>query len=143
MKVRSDPLEGQPIVRLVVTEARPTLGVAAGEVVGYWCEFCHQSDETLTQIVHRTDCDLAGRHGRDAYDDDHPVFDTDEAGELRADTTITIIEWAETDDSREIHHGEPVAFRCDECANLDKHLFEIAHDAACRLAGQEFGPLVG
>jgi len=28
-----------------------------------------------------------------------------------------------------------LAFRCDECGNVDEHLWEIVHDHACTLAG--------
>ncbi len=141
MDVRPDPLPDQPIIGLVAAESRPELDIHHGETLGWWCEICHQSDETLEQIVHEPGCDLSGRHGRSRYGNNPEPINMQESGEYRSDTLFTVLKWDTTDRGRSIHHDEVVCFRCDECGNLDETLFEIVHDAACRLAGKEFGPL--
>ena len=141
MRVTPEPLKGSAMVALVAMETRPMLDIYEGEVLGYWCAQCAQSDETLEQVIHREDCTLAGRHGRRVYGGSlEGVLDTASAGELRPDTTFTMLRWGVTDEGLRIYNGTAVAYRCDECGNLDEHLFEIVHDVACWLAGREFGP---
>jgi len=142
MDVEHVPLNDSAIYKLRSMEHRPTLDIVEGEILGYWCSNCQQSDETLEQIIHEPGCELSGRHGRRRYNDDHGPHDTRESGELRSDTFFTLLNWGTEDESLRVKHREYVAVRCDECGNLDETLWEIVHDAACNLAGPKFGPLV-
>lgn len=136
MDVRPQPLEESPIVRLVSMESRRDINIFQGDTVGYWCSMCQMADETLDQIVHAKECDLAGKHGRTKYGADLDPMDGQARGELNPKTTFTVLVWGESDRSMGIHNGETLAFRCDECANLDEHIFEILHDEVCELARQ-------
>lgn len=142
MKVTPTTLKNTPVKGLRAIESRPQIGVTRGEILGYWCSECQRSDETFEQILHSQRCLLAGRHGRDVYGDDLGPIDRNPAGELRPDTHWTILRWGTSDPPLNVYDGDIVAFRCDECGALNDHLFEPVHDAACRLAGTEFGPLV-
>lgn len=142
MDIEPVQIDDTVVYGLRALESRYELDIYKGEMLGFWCSECQQSDETLEQIVHSEDCHLAGRHGRQHYGKDLDVIDRNTAGELRTDTFFTILKWGTNDDGLRVKHREYVAVRCDECGNLDEHLWEIVHDAACRLAGPEFGALV-
>jgi len=136
MDVDVEPLPGDiPIEALRAQEPSPQAGIHAGELVGFHCAECGQCDETLRQIVHDPECDLAGEHGRDLYDD-VPVLDEDvHYPELDPEHTVTMFEGTfEGTDGTTKNQGV-VAFRCDECGNADESLFEIIHDEQCSLAG--------
>lgn len=136
MIVEPLPLPDSRVVAMRAASSDPLAGITAGEVLGYYCADCCQCDETLTQIVHGDDCPLAGEHGRAVYGDDLaiPSFDHDSRGELRPDTRFSVLQWSGTLPEYGIVHNDFVGFRCDECANLDEHLFEIVHDEECHLS---------
>jgi hypothetical protein len=132
MKVRREDLDSTQIQRLVVTESHPP-DYYAGEVVGYLCSECRQTDETREQIWHAEDCSLAGEHGRQHYDAIEPAPD-DSSPELRPDTEFIVIESGEMEGRGGLCEGEVLGFVC-TCGNADEDLFEIVHDEACELAG--------
>jgi bacterioferritin-associated ferredoxin len=140
VKVAERELPGQPIEALVATDTDGCAGTHDGEVVGYRCE-CGACDETLMQIIHDPDCELAGEYGRDHYDvGARPIAADRPWPELSRDHRIDIIEAAWTDRTDDVHNGESLAFRCGECGNSDETLVEIRHDEDCSLAGR-FGPM--
>lgn len=53
-----------PITIIRMGETDPSAGLHNGEPVGFRCDECGNSDETLSEIVHDELCSLAGRHGR-------------------------------------------------------------------------------
>lgn len=68
---RTDALQpDHPITIIRYGETNSTAGVHNGEPVGFRCDECGNSDETLSEIVHDTLCSLAGDHGRQLLDDD-------------------------------------------------------------------------
>lgn len=115
-------------------EDRRDVEIVTGDTLGYWCSECKNADETRSQIVHAEDCALAGRHGRSIYGAGLDPIDGSLSGELLPETTFTLLEWGETDRALDIYSGAKIAFRCDECGNLDETLFEILHDEVCTLA---------
>lgn len=127
MMVIREPLAGTRVQRLVV-EAPQESNLHVGEVVGYQCPDCRQCDETLEQIWHDRDCELAGEHGRAHYDEIVPSVPGRPTPELDPAHPITIVQAA---DGRK---NEVLAFRCDGCGNLDEDLFEVIHDSVCALA---------
>jgi len=137
MNVDVEPLPGDlPIETLRATEHCDIAGIHAGEIVGFHCELCGAVDETLRQIIHDEECDLAGEHGRDLYDDlPHLEADVD-LPELDEDHPITMYEAEWSGRNGVVKNGCVIAFRCDECGNSDETLWEIVHDEACDLAGR-------
>lgn len=133
MKVVREDLEGTIVQRLVVTDPEG-LDHHVGECLGYLCGECQQADETLQQIWHEPDCQLAGRHGRQHYSELVPDVPGRPTPEFDPAHPITVLRAGETDDPQGIHNGEVIAFVC-ECGNADEDLFEIVHDEACPLAG--------
>lgn len=133
MKVVREDLDGTQVQRLVVTESHPP-DYHAGEVVGYFCSECRQTDETRDQIWHDEDCSLAGEHGRQQYDGLEPAPD-DGSPEFDPNNEFIVIESAETEGRGGLCEGEVLGFVC-TCGNADEDLFEIIHDEACPLAGQ-------
>ena len=136
MMVHPDPLPDLPIVMLRAESGDPEAGIYAGEILGFCCTECGQADETLVQIVHDDDCDLAGEHGHDVYGEDVPIRNASSGKELEPDKPITMVKWATTDDPKGIHNGAAAAFRCVQCGNTDENIFEIVHDENCDLAGE-------
>uniref|UniRef100_UPI00143D8322 hypothetical protein n=1 Tax=Halorussus halobius TaxID=1710537 RepID=UPI00143D8322 len=132
MKVVREDLHGTQVQRLVASESHPP-DYVEGEVVGYYCAECRQTDETRDQIWHEKTCSLAGQHGREHYDGLQPAPD-DPAPELDPDTEFIVIESAETEGRGGLCEGEVLGFVC-TCGNADEDLFEIVHDEACPLAG--------
>lgn len=128
MKVARETLAGTPIAQLRVVEA-PNSDHHCGETVGYRCGICGQADETKNQIYHTADCELAGKHGREHYDeppqrDDHPDCDPDH--------TLFMIRSA--DSEGDVARGNPVMWLCEACSNGDETAAEIIHDENCPLA---------
>jgi cytochrome c2 len=138
MKVTAEPLPGEvPVETLRAHADDGESGIHKGETLGFRCEHCSAVDETLRQIIHEDDCPLVGQHGRDLYGEDLPSLTADiETPELDADHPITIVSAGWTDDTDDVHNGEAICFRCDECGNSDETLFEIVHDESCSLAGR-------
>jgi hypothetical protein len=132
--VEPDPIEGEPIYALRALASRVEIGVHAGEIVGYWCALCQQSDETRREIIHEPACDLSGRHGRHVYGTELGPINPEHRGELEPEHGFAVLVWGVTDDTLGIHNGAVVAFRCDECAAVDEHLFEQVHDRSCSMA---------
>lgn len=134
MKVVREDLEGTKIQRLVVVEPGNS-GHHKGQCVGYLCPRCMQADETLEQIYHEEECDLAGEHGRAHYDELEPDIEGRTVPELDPEHPITIVRYGETEGNGGLCDGQVLSFQC-TCGNLDEDLFEIVHDEACPLAGQ-------
>lgn len=105
-----------------------------GQAVGYRCQLCQQADETLDQLYHEADCQLAGEHGRSHYDTLDPTADEGPFPELSPNHEFVMVRSAETDNSVGVSRGNVVLFICDECGNADEDLFEIVHDEQCSLA---------
>ena len=131
MKVVFEPVDGVDIERMVVHECEDH---HSGEVVGYRCQHCAAADETLKQIFHEADCPLAGRHGRQIYEELNADMQP-ETPELSSEHRLWAIKSAETDHEDDVHNGDIVGFRC-ECGNSDESLFEIVHDETCPLADE-------
>lgn len=51
------------IIIIRAGQSDPDDGFAHGTVVGFRCEECGNSDETLSEIVHDETCSLSGEHG--------------------------------------------------------------------------------
>jgi len=134
MRVSPDPLPSSPIVRIEAMDTYHERDIYAGDTLGYWCSLCQNADETRHQIVHAADCDLAGRHGRQVYGTNLAPISGRVTGELRGETTFSLLEWGVSAPEVGIVNNEVVAFRCDQCGNLDETLFEILHDEACAMA---------
>jgi hypothetical protein len=137
MRVRPDPLSESPVVRMIAMDNRHEIDIFEGDTLGYWCSECKNADESRSQIVHDKDCQLAGRHGRSIYGAGLDPINGSVSGEFRPDTTFTLLEWGESDPTVGIYSGAKIAFRCDECSNLDETLFEILHDEVCSLASEQ------
>lgn len=133
MDVNPIPLDGIPMVAMQAAESDPQAGIYAGETLGYFCGRCHQSDETLEQVVHEEDCELSGEHGRNVYGQklDVPSFDHASRGELLPKTEFSQLKWGGSLPQFGIYHDSVVAFRCDDCGNVDEHIFEVSHDEVC------------
>lgn len=56
--------------------------------------------------------------------------------ELQEDMPIVILKAGETCHEFQFVRGEPIAFMCLECRNIDETLSEIIHEEDCQLAGE-------
>lgn len=134
MLTEHEELPNTQIEQLRVTESDKT-NHHPGEVVGYRCSLCFQSDESKAQIYHEDDCPLAGEHGRQYYDDEEmkPVSGG-ETPELDPEHTIIMVRSAETDTTKGVERGSPVMWLCEFCKNGDETIDEVKHDENCPLA---------
>lgn len=131
--VRFQELEDVRVEKMVVDECEDH---PAGEVIGYRCRECGCSDETLSQLWHDEDCDLAGEHGRQHYDSLERERDAGPTKELDASNPIWVVKAAETDIPDGVYVNDVVAFRC-RCGAADDDLFEIVHEEGCPLADDD------
>jgi hypothetical protein len=133
VRVTFEELDDVPVEKMLVAECEDH---HVGECIGYRCQECHEADETLDQIFHDEDCELAGEHGRQHYDDLEGDLEAGPPPEFDRDHPVWIVEAAETDPADEVYNGTVVAFKC-RCGNSDDDLFEIVHDEGCPLADPE------
>jgi len=133
MYVRFVELEDVPVEKMVVDECEDH---HAGEVIGYRCQHCGCSDETLGQIWHEGDCPLIGEHGRQHYDDLDRDVEAGPTPEFDPENPIWVVRAAEADVQDGVYKDDVVAFRC-QCGNADEDLLEIVHDESCALADED------
>lgn len=135
MRVQRTKLPNLPVERLDAIESVPPIGVYEGCTVGYRCRLCGQADEDIQEVLHEEHCELCGEHGRDKYDELPQVHIRVEGSEeISPEHPITLIVADWTDKATDVWREDVIAFRCDQCGNLDETLFEIVHDEACDLS---------
>lgn len=69
MNVERELLPEHPIEALVATETDRTKGIHNGETLAFLCLECGNVDESVAEIVHAEDCQLAGETAPTAYAD--------------------------------------------------------------------------
>jgi len=135
MKVGFKELPNIPVEKMAVIEAEE---FEIGACVGYRCQLCGEADETLRQLFHKSDCDLAGVHGRRFFGDDANLGSSSD-GRLSAepdpDNPLWLVVSGETDRADDVYNGEVVGILC-RCGNLDDDAFDIVHDENCELADE-------